>query len=254
VIIALGMLAALTGCAVPSLGVPTPTVTRTASPAPASSTPAGTPPPTATTGTAAGCPANGGATPTGATIANAGDLDGDGRDDTVFYSATRGEFGITTASGATVTTRDPLAGPARHTGWAARIAGGAAVLVTADGRGAALFALQRDGGCRLGAVQNADGAQYLFDQEELRGQGTGVGCLREDGALQLGGYDAKAIGTDSGLFRVTFTPVVVSGDGRTATNGAARVIAGSSPGTGALVKTARGSTCLDAPIVGSDGE
>lgn len=245
---------ALAGCTATSQ--PTPTSRTTAAPTGSATAPpvddttaSAVPTPSSTS---AGCSPNGATRPADARSAIDGDLDGDGRDDRVFYSPGGGLFGIATASGAVLTVHDPLAGPGRHTGWAAPIAGGAVVMVLADGRGADLYSLQRTGAeCTIGTVSNAQGDQYRFDQEELRGHGTGVGCRPQDGALQLGGYDARTAGANR--FRVTFTRVTVSPDGRTATNGRTTVVAPSAPGTSATVRIARSSTCASVPIVGSSG-
>jgi hypothetical protein len=252
---ALGILA-LTGCA--PTAAPTATTTAAAVPAATAPTPVDEPTVTAApapSSTPGGCPSNGAARPGDAESAIDGDLDGDGRHDTVLYSPGSDLFGIVTASGAVLTVRDPLAGPGRHTGWATRIAGGAVVMVLADGRGADLYSLQRSGGmCTIGPVLNAQGDQYRFDQEDLRGHGTGVGCRPQEGALQLGGYDARPVQGDPDRLRVTFTRVTVSGDGRTATNGATSVVAESAASGSATVRIARGSTCGSAPIVGSNGQ
>jgi hypothetical protein len=188
-------------------------------------------------------------------VAIDGDLDGDGRDDRVFYSQSSAVFGIATASGAVLTVRDDLAGPGKHSGWAAPIAGGATVMAIADGRGAMLYSLQRSGGaCAIRPVKDAQGHQYEFDQERLRGNGTGVGCRPQDGALQLGGYDARPVGSASGPYKVTFTRVVVSPDGRTATNGPTTVVDPAAASTSATLRIARDSTCASVPIVASSGE
>ncbi|MGN6744477.1 MAG: hypothetical protein ACTHJL_14460 [Amnibacterium sp.] len=248
---------ALTGCTTaaptpPPGSSPVTTVPPTTAPPPA---PAPSPTDTAPTTqpAAEGCAANTTPLPAGAQPALDGDLDGDGKDDRIFAAPSTNRFGIVTASGAVLLVHDPLAGPGRHTAWATRIAGGAVVLTIADGRGALLFSLQHAGGtCTIAPVANPQGDQYAFDQEELRGHGTGVGCRPQDGALQLGGYDAHAVGADR--FRVTFTRVTVSPDGRTARNGATTLVAASAARDSATVRIARDSTCASVPIVGTSGE
>lgn len=245
----------LSGCTATTSPAPTTTAVSTSpSSAPPASTSAAPSASAPSTATPAGCAPNDVVVPTGAESAIDGDLDGDGRDDRIFYSAGENRFGISTASGAVLTVRDPLAGPGAHTGWAARIAGGATVMALADGRGARLYSLQRSGSkCALAPVQNAQGAHYTFDQEDLRGNGTGVGCREQDGALQLGGYDARPTGTGADRFRVTFTRVTVSADGRTATNGPTTTVDPSAPSGSATLRIARDSTCASVPVVGSSG-
>ena len=261
--LAVAALAVLTlaGCTPEAVTPPTASPPRTVTASPTTTADAPVVAPTTTSAapsassTATGCPSNGAAAPADAQSAIDGDLDGDGRDDRVFYSPGSAEFGIVTASGAVLTVRDGLAGPGRHSGWAARIAGGAVVMAIADGRGAQLFSLQRAGGaCAIRPVENAQGDQYRFDQERLRGTGTGVGCRVQGGSLQLGGYDARPTGSGSGPYRVTFTRVVVSPDGRTATNGPTTVVDPAAASTSATLRIARDSTCASVPIVGSSGE
>jgi hypothetical protein len=258
--VAFAMLA-LTGCTSTS---PAPTTTLAADPPSGPTTPDPTTAPTTSssdTATAepsaspAGCAPDGTTLPADARAVTDGDLDGDGRVDSIFYSAGSSRFGVSTASGAVVPVHDPLAGPGRHTAWATRIAGGAVVMVLADGRGGDLYSLQRSGAtCAIRPVLNAQGDQYRFDQEDLRGHGTGVGCRLQDGALQLGGYDARPVGADPNRLKVTFTRVTLAADGTTATNGATSVVAASAPSGSATVRIARDSTCASAPIVGSSGQ
>jgi hypothetical protein len=248
---------ALAGCTPEA--PPTPTTTATAAgPTPTAPAPAVDTAPTdaaPTPASARGCTPDGAARPGDAAAAIDGDLDGDGRDDSVFYSRGSALFGIATASGAVLTVSDPLAGPGRHTAWAAPVSGGAVVMVLADGRGGDLYSLQRSGAtCAIRPVLNAQGDQYRFDQEDLRGHGTGVGCRAQDGALQLGGYDARPVGADPNRLKVTFTRVTVAADGTTATNGAMTVVAASAPSGSPTVLIARDSTCASAPIVGSSGQ
>lgn len=247
---------ALAGCSTPQPTTsPTVTTTATVVAQPSASPTATEPSPVATTSASAapaGCAAGTTVKPGDAVSKAVGDLDGDGRPDSIYYSEGASQFGIATASGAVLPVRDTLAGPGKHTAWAARIAGGAVVMVLSDGRGAELYGLQRSGsGCSLGAVLNPQGTQYGFDQEELRGNGTGVGC-REHNGTRLGGYDAHAVGGDR--FKVTFTVVTVAPDARSARNGATSVLATSAANDSALVRTAEGSTCGSAPIVGSSGK
>jgi hypothetical protein len=110
------------------------------------------------------------------------DLDGDGRPDTLWV----GQFqdgdgrvnrvvGITTASGANSDVQISSASPIPLTALAidAQDDGGNQIIVS-DGRSARLYTFAE---CRLQAVLNArDGAPFVFDLQNLRGHGTGVGC------------------------------------------------------------------------------
>ncbi len=247
---ALLLVLALSGCATAAPPSPTATASTSASVASPAPSDAQTPTESTTTSTTSACTPTSTTRPGGAETAIDGDLDGDGRDDSIFFSRTRHEFGIATASGAVLSVTDPFTGPAPHTGWAAQVSGGAVVMVLADGRDAHLYSLHQSGGnCSIQPVMNDQGQPYVFD---LRGtSGTGVGCRPADGALQLGGYDARPVGSDTSHFRVTFTRVTVSADGRTARNGATTVIDAAAPTTSATLRIARDSTCASVPIVGS---
>jgi hypothetical protein len=247
---ALLLVLALSGCTAAAPPSPTATASTSASVASPAPSDAQTPTGSTTTSTTIGCAPTGTTRPAGAEAAIDGDLDGDGRDDSIFFSRTRHEFGIATASGAVLSIADPLTGPSSHTGWAAQVSGGAVVMVLADGREARLYSLRRSGGsCAIQPVLDDQGRPYVFDQRGTRG--TGVGCRPADGVLQLGGYDARAVGADTSHFRVTFTRVTVSADGRTAREGTATVIDPAAAKASATLRIARDSTCASVPIVGS---
>jgi hypothetical protein len=129
-----------------------------------------------------GCPAGGAPPPAGAAQRQVGDLDGDGRPDTLWIglfrdaeSRTNRVVGVTTASGANsdlpVTSASPI--PLSALAVDAQENGGNQIIVS-DGRGAHLYTFAD---CRLQTVVDAHyGRPFLFDLQNLRDQGTGVGC------------------------------------------------------------------------------
>lgn len=128
-----------------------------------------------------GCPPGGEPTPAGAAQRDAGDLDGDGRPDTLWLAdtrdasaATRRFVGVTTASGASsqlpLLTASPI--PLRALAIDAQDSGQHQIIVS-TGRGAQLYVFQ---GCAIQTVVDAPGTPFVFDLQNLRGTGTGVGC------------------------------------------------------------------------------
>jgi hypothetical protein len=206
--------------------------------------------PTETAPTASeGCPATDATVPDGAVTAEIADVDGDGEDDIEWYSEATVPFvyGVTTASGATITVTDNLAGPNSHSGWTAELHNGVVVTVLDDGRGAALHALVD---CAFVTPIGVDARPYTFDMQNLRGFGTGVGCLEVEGGLELNGLQITQNRDDS--FSLLATGITVSTDGLTAMNGYTAV----EPALAAddrRVALARESTCADTPVVSTSG-
>jgi hypothetical protein len=196
-----------------------------------------------------GCPATADSVPDGAAIAEIADVDGDGENDTQWYSEATVPFvyGITTASGATITLPDTLAGPNTHSGWTAELHNGVVVTVIDDGRGAALHALVD---CDFVTPIGVDARPYTFDMQNSRGFGTGVGCLEVDGGLELNGLQVIEDSDDS--YSLMATGITVSTDGLTAMNGYTAVEA-SLRADDRRVALARTSTCADTPIVSTSG-
>ncbi|HTQ17639.1 hypothetical protein [Mycobacterium sp.] len=131
---------------------------------------------------APGCPAGGAPPPPGAAQRQVGDLDGDGRPDTLWIGLFRDAggrtnrvVGVTTASGAISDVQVDSASPIPLSALAvdAQENGGNQIIVS-DGRGARLYTFAD---CRLQTVVDGHyGRPFLFDQQNLRDQGTGVGC------------------------------------------------------------------------------
>jgi hypothetical protein len=205
--------------------------------------------PTESTPEPTGCPATTETAPAGAVTAEIADVDGDGENDTQWYSEATAPFtyGITTASGATITLTDSLAGPNRHSGWTAPLHNGVVVTVIDDGRGAALHALVD---CEFVTPVGVDARPYTFDMQNLRGFGTGVGCLEVEGGLELNGLQVTENRDDT--YALLATGISVSSDGLTAMNGYTAVdheLKADDP----LVALAQDSTCAGTPVVSTSG-
>jgi hypothetical protein len=248
--VAVGVL--LAGCTSPKA----PIESLPAAPTTATVTVTTSPSPTATTSAVAslspgatGC-SNGSTTiPAGSSVAQIGDVDGDGRPDTEFFSSDPIEYGIRTAAGGVYPTRDGLAGPATHSGWTAGLdASPGFVTVLDDGRSANLFVFEDCGWVRTKGV---DGRGYSFGLNGFSDAGTGVACNDRNGGVLLEG--ALAVKRANGRYDIRWTQIDVSSDGRLATNGATETrwsdLAASDP----RVRQANESRCGDAAIVHTDG-
>jgi hypothetical protein len=130
---------------------------------------------------AAGCTPGGIPAPAGAGTRQVGDLDGDGLPDTLWVGQfrdgdgrTNRVVGVTTASGANSEVQVSSASPIPLTALAidAQNDGGNQIIVS-DGRSARLYTFTE---CQLQAVVDSEGAPFVFDLQNLRGHGTGVGC------------------------------------------------------------------------------
>ncbi|MCU1446906.1 hypothetical protein [Cryobacterium sp.] len=196
-----------------------------------------------------GCPATEGSVPEGAVTAEIADVDGDGKNDTEWYSEATVPFvyGITTASGATIALPDNLAGANSHSGWTAQLHNGVVVTVLDDGRGAVLHALVD---CDFVTPIGVDARPYTFDMQNLRGFGTGVGCLEMEGGLELNGLQVSENRDDT--YALMSTGITVSTDGLTAMNGYTAVES-ALPSDDRRVALAHSSTCADTPVVSTSG-
>jgi len=197
----------------------------------------------------AGCPATPETMPAGAVSAEIADVDGDGENDTEWYDESTAPFtfGITTASGATVSMADDLAGPGGHSGWTAALHNGVVVSVLDDGRRATLHALVD---CGFVTPIGVDARPYTFDMQNTHDNGTGVGCLEVDGGLELNGLQVTQNRDDS--FSLMATGITVAADGLSAINGYTAVSA-SLPEDDPRVHEAQTSSCADAPVVSTSG-
>jgi len=199
---------------------------------------------------ATGCPATPAEMPAGVVSAEIADVDGDGENDTEWYSESSSPFtyGITTASGATHTLTDDLAGPGAHSGWTAALHNGVVVTVLDDGRSASLHAFVD---CEYVTPIGVDGRPYTFDMQNLRGNGTGVGCLEVEGGLELNGLQVAEKHGDT--YALMATGITVSENGLSAMNGYTAV-SGSVPEDDRRVTAAQTSTCANAAVVSTSGQ
>ncbi|MEZ0446482.1 hypothetical protein [Cellulomonas sp. ICMP 17802] len=224
--------------------------TPVASPS-SSSSPSATPSPSASESSeptaAAGCAPNDEAVPAGADVVTVIDVDGDGRPDQAWLSAsdTR-RFGITTASGATFSAAIDSASPIAASAVVNRVQADQIPIALVDlGREALVYSLA---GCAVTPVLNAGGEPYRFDRG-FGDQGTGVGCSSDAGTLRLAGLDAVA--DAAGTYTVTRTFVDLDADGRHATNGSPEQVATGAAADDPVVRTAQEVSCGDL-VAGSD--
>lgn len=129
---------------------------------------------------APGCAPDGGTPPPGAATRQIGDVDGDGLPDTLWVGkwqtadgAMTRAVGIVTASGANSDVPVSSASPIPLRALAVDVQGGHQVIASL-GRSAPLYAFAD---CRLQTVLDTHyGRPFVFDLENLTGNGTGVGC------------------------------------------------------------------------------
>ncbi|WP_157962569.1 hypothetical protein [Homoserinimonas sp. OAct 916] len=93
-----------------------------------------------------------------------------------------------------------------------------------------------------------NGKPYRFDMQNLRDNGTGVGCRSTTEDLELLGPQTTRL--DDGTNGVTATQVIISPDGSTAENGETVTVASFLPEDDPAVQEARVSACSDTPVVG----
>jgi hypothetical protein len=186
----------------------------------------------------AGCPA-GGSVPHGAHTGATGDLDGDGRPDTLWLSGgSPRRLGVETASGAVFSTQFTSAAPQAASALGARLGDGSAIVLLDTGRAVPLYAVID---CALVPTANVQGQQYTFDLG-FTGYGTGVGCAELRRGLQLVGLKAES--TDSGTtFTVTRTPIELDDHGASARNGQDEVVAEGVAADDPAVTEAQSVTC-----------
>jgi hypothetical protein len=177
------------------------------------------------------------------------DVDGDGRADTEFYSEQpRFEFGVRTASGALIVLRDDLAGPAVHAGWIHKGPSGAPLAVLDDSRTATLHALV---GCRFVTPDGVNGKPYAFTLNGFGDAGTGVTCTAAQDDSWLSGVLAER--RSNGRYDIIRTRILVSADGRTATNGDRTTVATGLDRSDPRVQAAMTSVCPGVPEVRTSG-
>jgi hypothetical protein len=172
------------------------------------------------------------------------DVDGDGSPDTEWIAQidTVTRFGVTTASGATFSYDVNSASPVPRGGFVARLTPTRVISLLSDGRGAYLHTIVN---CAFVEPTDSQGKPYTFDLQNLRGNGTGVGCIPVDGSLELVGYQAV---TANGTSTVKQTVITLNGAGTIASNGATTAVATNVPSTDPIVATASAVTCGEVTI------
>lgn len=128
-----------------------------------------------------GCAPGGTPPPPGTVQRQVDDLDGDGLPDALWISKVRGAdgathrfVGVSTASGANTDVQVESASPIPLTALAIDAQNnGQHQIIVSDQRGAYLYVFA---GCKIRGVVDDHGARFVFDLQNLRDRGTGVGC------------------------------------------------------------------------------
>lgn len=164
------------------------------------------------TAAAPGCPPGGTPVPPGAATRQIGDVDGDGLPDTLWVGkwqspegAMTRAVGIATASGADSVVPVVSASPIPLRALAIEVQDGHQVIASV-GRSAPLYAFAD---CRLQTVVDSHyGRPFVFDLENLAGNGTGVGCSDFGGGHHLVALQALGSG---GQWTVRRTEIDLNG-------------------------------------------
>jgi hypothetical protein len=177
--------------------------------------------------------------PSGAVSRKVGDLDGDGKADHEWISATPTlRFGVTTASGATFSYALATASPAPREGFVTRLNDHRIVSIVDDNRAAYVHFLVN---CAWVTPKDSHGAQYTFDLQDLTGHGTGVGC-------SLGfvvGFQATNSSTG---YTVKKTEMYLNTTGSFASNGPTSTVVKNASASDPRVKTAMTISCAGVTV------
>lgn len=188
----------------------------------------------------AGCPPSGPPPPPGSVQQQVSDLDGDGHPDALWISPS-GLVGISTASGAItsvqVTSASPM--PLRALVVDAQENGSHQVIVS-NGRSAHLYAFTN---CQLQTTVDSHYRKpFLFDLENLAGNGTGVGCSNLGDGRHLVGLQALQQGNEWVVHRTE-----IDLDGTLASTGRSDTLTATSA-QDPVVTTAQTISCGDLTI------
>ncbi len=164
---------------------------------------------------AGGCAPTGTTPPADMAQRKVSDLDWDGRPDTLWVGEIREDnaqidrvVGITTASGATSQVKVNSASPIPLSALAIDAQqDGQHQIIVSDGRSAHLYVFA---GCRIQTAADNQGAPFLFDLQNLRDQGTGVGCS-DLGPPSAGRHLVGLQSTNTGQWTVRRTEIDLNG-------------------------------------------
>ena len=179
---------------------------------------------------AGGCAPSGTPPPAHVSERKIGDLDWDGRPDTLWVGQVRdgnGQIdrvvGVTTASGANSQVQVSSASPIPLSALAIDAQqDGQHQIIVSDGRSARLYVFAN---CRLQAAADNQGAPFQFDLQNLRDNGTGVGCS-DLGPPSTGRHLVGLHATNDGQWTVRRTEIDLNGT--LATIGGSDTVAASS--------------------------
>lgn len=212
---------------------------------PETPTPTATTTPTTARPASAGCaPTTGNGIPAGADTGRIADVDGDHRPDTEWAVLVGGtiRFGITTASGATVSGSAAFAGGGDRTFVVGNLANGVAVVIPSEGRTSDVLTFTD---CRLQQTEGRNPAlPSVGDAFTLYSEGGGGSAMCVDGVLY-----ALSTESDGGTFANVLTQrVLVSADGaRASFSGAKETLA--THLDAAALRPYEGVSCGDSPVL-----
>lgn len=228
------------GCTAQDSPKPAETTTQSEAPPATSSSPAATT--DADVGSGPGCPSTGDVMPANATTKQSVDVDGDGKVDTEWFS--QHTFGITTASGATVSAEPDFIGGADPRALTADVDGNGKIVVLLAGSKDAQLLTFLD--CELQPVLNKEGKQYTFDLTGTNGNGVGCEDVNGDGTNELVGLKSSMpLGAVKDGTTVTIERTIINLDGTQATNGATDSVKATWPADTATIESASQITCGD---------
>jgi hypothetical protein len=202
---------------------------------------------------ATGCGPGGTPAPVGASQRQVSDLDWDGKPDTLWVGQFRDGsgrtdrvVGVTTASGASSDEQILSASPMPLSAFAIDAQrDGQHQIIVSDGRSAHLYVFAD---CRLQTVVDNQGAPFLFDLQNLRDHGTGIGCS-DLGPPSPGRHLVGLQAVNNGQWTVRRTEIDLNGT--LATVGQSDTVTAASPRDPAVI-SAQTISCGDLSI-GKDG-